>query len=104
MNLILMGVVRVTSLTRGRPMIRRRSPNRATCYRHSRTLGEGLMGELSNARHERFAQELEKTVPLRLVRCRLAPLRSELAVWGHATSGQRCRAPGTQGSLRNKCR
>jgi hypothetical protein len=56
----------------------------------------GLMGELSNARHERFAQELEKTVPLRLVRCRLAPLRSELAVWGHATSGQRCRAPGTQ--------
>jgi hypothetical protein len=26
--------------------------------------GEGLMGELSNARHERFAQELEKTVPL----------------------------------------
>jgi hypothetical protein len=25
---------------------------------HSITLGEGLMGELSNARHERFAQEL----------------------------------------------
>jgi len=25
---------------------------------HSRTLGEGFMGELSNARHERFAQEL----------------------------------------------
>ena len=28
------------------------------------------MGQLSNARHERFAEELEKTVPLRLVRCR----------------------------------
>ncbi len=27
-------------------------------YRHSKRLGEGLMGELSNPRHERFAQEL----------------------------------------------
>jgi hypothetical protein len=78
-------------LTRGGPMIRRPSFNWAPL---ENIWGE--MGELSNARHERFAQELEKTVPLRLVRCRLAPLRSELAVWGHATSGQRCRAPGTQ--------
>jgi hypothetical protein len=47
-------------------MIRRPSFNWAPLE----NTGEGLMGELSNARHERFAQELEKTVPLRLVRCR----------------------------------
>jgi hypothetical protein len=81
-------------------MIRRPSFNWAPLQ----NIGEGLMGELSNARHERFAQELEKTVPLRLVRCRLAPLRSELAVWATHVRTALSGARNASGSLRNKCR